>query len=121
MAVLVYSVLRLALLAVVWLVIELVTPVHGVWAVVVALLISGAISVVVLDRQRGAVGQVAAGFFGRINDRIEAATRAEDGEEAPASAPAADLPPADGPAADVADAVSGQGEAQAQGQAVDQQ
>jgi hypothetical protein len=103
MAILVYTALRAVLLAAVWLVVELVTPIHGVWAVVVALLISGAISVVVLDRQRGAVGHVAAGFFGRINDRIEASTRAED----------------DDPSDDAS--VSGEGEQAPQGESVDKQ
>ena len=39
-----------------------------------------------LDRQRGRVGHaVAAGFFGRINERIEASARAEDEDDEPAS------------------------------------
>jgi hypothetical protein len=77
-AVAAYTLLRVALFAVVWLVIELLTPINGVWAIVAAILMSGAISLIVLDRQRGAVGQAAAGFFGRINARIEASARAED-------------------------------------------
>lgn len=77
-AVLVYSLLRVALFAVVWLVIEFLTPLSGLLALAAAILISGAISLVVLDRQRGAVGAAAAGFFGRINERIEASARAED-------------------------------------------
>lgn len=77
-AILIYTLLRVALFAVVWVVVEFVTPFDGVWAAVAAILISGAISLIVLDRQRGAVGAVAAGFFGRINARIEASARAED-------------------------------------------
>lgn len=77
-AILVYTVLRVALFAVVWVTIEFLTPIHGLWAAASAILISGAISIVVLDRQRGEVGSVAAGFFGRINERIEASARAED-------------------------------------------
>ncbi len=84
-AVLVYTLLRLGLFAVVWVVIEFVSPIHGLWAAALAILISGAISIVVLDRQRGAVGSIAAGFFGRINARIEASARSEDGETSPAS------------------------------------
>ncbi len=77
-AVIVYSVLRLALFVAIWLVIDFLTPIHGLIAAAAAILISGAISVIVLDRQRGAVGEAAAGFFGRINARIEASARAED-------------------------------------------
>lgn len=80
-AILIYTLLRVALFAVVWVVVELLTPIHGVWAAVVAILISGAISIIVLDRQRGAVGALAAGYFGRINARIEASARAEDEED----------------------------------------
>lgn len=77
-AVLVYTLLRLALFLVVWAVIAFLTPIKGGWAAAAAIVMSGAISLVVLDRQRGAVGSVAAGFFGRINARIEASARAED-------------------------------------------
>jgi len=84
-AVLVYTLLRVALFAGVWVVIELVSPIHGLWAAAFAILISGAISIVVLDRQRGAVGSIAAGFFGRINARIEASARSEDDEAPPAA------------------------------------
>jgi hypothetical protein len=104
-AIVVYTVLRVALLAAVWLVIELLTPIHGVWALVIALLFSGVISVVLLDRQRGAVGSVAEGFFGRLNARIEASTRAEDEED--------DV--------DLAPAPSGEGEARPEDHPVDQQ
>ena len=88
-AVLVYSVLRLALLVAVWLVLELLTPIHGVWAVAAALLMSGAISLVVLDRPRGEAGAVAAGFFGRLNARIDASARAEDVDDDEPEAPSA--------------------------------
>jgi hypothetical protein len=58
--------------------IALLTPIKGVWAAVAAILVSGAISIIVLDRQRNKVGLAAGSFFGRINDRIEASARAED-------------------------------------------
>jgi hypothetical protein len=77
-AILVYTVLRVALFAVVWVVIEFVTPIHGVWAAAAAILISGAISIIVLDRPRNKVGLAAGSFFGRINERIDASARAED-------------------------------------------
>lgn len=74
-----YTGLRLGLLLLVWLTLLLLTPLTPLVAALAAVLISGAISLFVLDRQRSAVGQVAAGFFGRINERIEASARAEDG------------------------------------------
>lgn len=80
-AVIIYTLLRVALFAVVWVVIELVTPIHGVWAAASAILISGAISIVVLDRPRDRVGAAAGRFFGRINARIDASTRSEDDDE----------------------------------------
>ena len=93
-AVVVYTVLRLALFVAIWFAVNLLTPIHGIWAAVAAILISGAISLIVLDRQRGRVGHAAAGFFGRINDRIEASARAEDADFPPDadSLPDASLP-----------------------------
>ncbi len=102
LAILVYTLLRVGLFVVVWLLIELLTPIYGVWALVAAILVSGAISIVVLDRQRGAVGSVAAGFFGRLNARIEASARAEDDDNGD-------------------DSSSGQPESQSEDQAVGQQ
>lgn len=107
LAVLVYTVLRVALFAVVWLSIELLTPINGLLAIIAAILLSGAISLLVLDRQRGRAASVAAGFFGRINERIEASARAEDVDEAPVAPP-----PASG---------SGEGERGPEHEAVDKQ
>lgn len=73
--------LRVGLFLVVWAVLWFLTPLDALWSAVAAILISGAISVVVLDRQRGRVGLAAGGFFSRINARIDAATRAEDIDE----------------------------------------
>ena len=81
LAITVYTVLRVALFAAVWLTLELLTPISGLWAIVLAILFSGAISIVVLDRQRDRVGAVAAGFFRGINERIEASARAEDDDD----------------------------------------
>jgi hypothetical protein len=106
LAVLVYTVLRVALFLAVWLTIELLTPISGVWAIALAIVVSGAISLFVLDRQRGRVASVAAGFFGGINDRIEASARAEDVDDEPAPAPPA--------------TASGEGEQPAEHKAVDQ-
>jgi hypothetical protein len=83
LAVLVYTVLRVALFFAVWLTIELLTPINGLLAIIAAILVSGAISLLVLDRQRGRAASVAAGFFGRINERIEASARAEDVDDEP--------------------------------------
>jgi uncharacterized membrane protein YccC len=82
LSVVTYTLLRVALFAAVWLALELLTPVYGLWAIVAAILMSGAISIVVLDRPRGEVGAAAAGFFGRINARIEESARAEDVDDA---------------------------------------
>lgn len=84
-----YTVLRVLLFAGVWAVLWYLTPLDALWSAVAALLISGAISIVVLDRQRGRVGAAAGSFFSRMNERIDAATRAEDLDdvvEAPDSA-----------------------------------
>jgi hypothetical protein len=80
-AVLWYTLLRFAMLVAVWFVIQLLTPLRGVWAIVLALLISGAISLLVLNRQRDAVSTGVANFFGRINARIEESKTAEDFDE----------------------------------------
>jgi len=77
----VYTVLRVALFALVWGVIWFLTPLDAVWSAAAAILISGAISLVLLDRQRGRVGAAAGGFFSRLNARIDAASRAEDVDE----------------------------------------
>ena len=108
-AILVYTLLRVGLFAAVWVLIEFLTPIHGLWAAATAILMSGAISVIVLDRQRGAVGLAAAGFFRRINARIEASAQAED-----AAADAAE-------AQQAATGGSGESEQHPQSKAVDQQ
>lgn len=108
---LVYTVLRVALFLAVWLTVELLTPISGVWAIVLAILVSGAISLLVLDRQRGRVASVAAGFFGGINERIEASARAEDDDEPEPGA-------SDGGSGDGG---SGDGEQPAEHKPVDQQ
>jgi Protein of unknown function (DUF4229) len=104
----VYTVLRVALFAAVWLTIELLTPINGLLAIITALLVSGAVSLLVLDRQRGRAAAVAGGFFSRINERIEASARAEDVDDEPVPAP-------------TADAGSGEGEQGAEHEAVDKQ
>lgn len=88
LAVAVYTVLRVLVFLGAWALLWVLTPLDALWSAVAAILISGAISLVVLDRQRGRVGRAAGGFFARINARIDAATRAEDVDE-PEPVPAA--------------------------------
>ncbi|MCF8527769.1 MAG: DUF4229 domain-containing protein [Candidatus Nanopelagicales bacterium] len=112
----VYTVLRVALFAVVWGVIWFLTPLDAVWSAVAAILISGAISLVLLDRQRGRVGAAAGGFFSRLNARIDAASRAEDVDEPwmaeqQGAVPAVEELPAEG---------SGEGQESAEDKAVEE-
>ena len=85
----VYTLLRLALFAVIWLLIDWLTPLGPLWSAVAAILISGALSLVFLDRQRGAMAQSVGGFFGRLNSRIERSATAEDEADDAARAAAA--------------------------------
>lgn len=83
LAFLVYTLLRLVLLVAIWILIAWITPVKGLWALALALLVSGAVSLFVLDRQRDAMSVGVARFFSGINERIEASARAEDVEPLP--------------------------------------
>ena len=74
----VYTAMRVGLFLGVWLLLQLLTPLRGLWAVAVAILASGLISLFLLNRQRLAMSSVVGGFFGRINARIDAASRSED-------------------------------------------
>lgn len=97
-----YTGLRVALFAGVWLLVQVITPLRGLMAIAVALVISGVISFIVLDRSRNRASVGLAGFFKRIDDRIERSRTAEDADDpTPASA-------------------SGQGESDAEKQAVGQ-
>ena len=73
-----YTALRLAMFVGVWILLELLTPIHGLFAAAFAILISGAISIIVLNRQRDVMSASLFGFFRRLNARIDASTRAED-------------------------------------------
>ena len=81
----VYTAMRVALLAAVWLAIQVVTPMRGLLAIAVALVISGVISFIVLDRSRDRASVGLAGAFRRINDRIEQSKVAEDIDDVPAA------------------------------------
>lgn len=76
--ILVYSLLRLGLLLVVWVPLQFLTPLRGVLAIVVALLLSGVLSYLLLDRQRDAMSTVVGRVFSRIDERIERGKAAED-------------------------------------------
>lgn len=77
-AIAIYTALRFALFAITWLLLELLTPVRGWWALAVAILVSGMVSAFALNRQRDDMSVGIAGFFSRMNERIDAANRAED-------------------------------------------
>jgi hypothetical protein len=51
---------------------------RGIVLAVVAFLVSGVLSLVLLNRQRDQLGQSVGGLFSRINARIDANTRKED-------------------------------------------
>jgi hypothetical protein len=70
--------MRVGLFLAVWLLLQLITPIRGLWGLFVAIIVSGVLSAFVLNRQRTAMGEVIGRFFGGINARIDAASRAED-------------------------------------------
>ena len=82
-AILIYTLLRIGIFLVAWAIFQYLTPFKGIIGLVLAILVSGAVSFFVLDRQRDAMSTSVFGLFKRMNDRIDAATRAEDVEELP--------------------------------------
>lgn len=99
----VYTALRVALLAAVWLLVQVVTPLRGLLALAVALVISGAISFILLDRSRDRASVGLSRVFRGIDERIERSKVAEDVDDEP--------PVREAPA-------SGQGESRAHEEAV---
>jgi len=79
----VYTALRVALLAAVWLLIQVVTSMRGLLALAVALVISGAISFVLLDRSRDRASVGLSRVFRGIDERIERSKVAEDVDDEP--------------------------------------
>lgn len=77
----IYTGLRVALLIGSWLLVQVVTPLRGLMAIAVALVISGVISFIVLDRSRDRASAGLSGAFRRINERIEQSRTAEDWDE----------------------------------------
>lgn len=78
-----YTGLRVALLLAAWLLVQVLTPLRGLLALAVALVISGVISFVVLDRPRDQASAGLAGVFRRIDERIERSKTAEDVDDEP--------------------------------------
>jgi hypothetical protein len=73
-----YTSIRLALVILVWLVLQLFTPVRGLLAMALALLASATFSIIFLGRQRDAMSESMFGFFRRLNERIDASAAKED-------------------------------------------
>ena len=73
-----YTAARLLLWLAVWALLQFLTPVKGLLAVVLGLLLSSAISIIVLDRQRDVMSEGIGSFFGNINQKIANSEAAED-------------------------------------------
>ena len=73
-----YTAARLLLWLGFWALLQFLTPVKGVLAVVLGLLISSAVSIIVLDRQRDVMSEGIGSFFGNINQKIANSAAAED-------------------------------------------
>ena len=73
-----YTLLRILFFLIVWLVIQLTTPIRGVWAIALGIAISGVFSIILLGRQRDAMSGSIFGYFRRLNERIDAAAAKED-------------------------------------------
>lgn len=91
LAVLAYTLLRVLIFGAAWVLLVWLTPLDGVYAIVMAILVSGIISIPLLSHQRDLVSVGIAGFFRRMNERIDASTRAED-DPAEDDVPATDIP-----------------------------
>lgn len=74
----IYTLLRVALFLIVFGLFVWLTPLTGVYAAALAILVSSIIAIPLLSRQRDRLSMGVAGFFTRMNERIEASTRAED-------------------------------------------
>lgn len=79
-----YSALRLLILVAVG-GLAFAVGMRGMLLLVVAFVGSGVVSIFALRGSRAQFGSAVGGFFARINDRIDAATRAEDFDPIPAA------------------------------------
>ncbi len=77
----IYTLLRVVFFLAVWLLIQVTTPIRGVWAIALAIAISGIFSILFLSRQRDAMSGSVFGYFRRLNERIDAAAAKEDYED----------------------------------------
>lgn len=73
-----YTTIRLALVILVWLALQFFTPIRGLLAIALALLISALFSILFLSKQRDAMSESMFGFFRRLNERIDASAAKED-------------------------------------------
>ena len=73
-----YTTIRLALVLLVWFGLQLFTPVRGLLAVALALLISALFSILFLSKQRDVMSESVFGVFRRLNERIDASAAKED-------------------------------------------
>lgn len=106
----IYTGLRLAVLAVVWFVLQLVTPMRGLFALAAALVISGVISFALLNRSRDSASTGLSRIFGGINERIERSRTAEDHLDAEEPIAAGASPALGHPDPDSEEQAVGQGE-----------
>jgi len=74
----VYTVLRLLFVVLAWFLIQVTTPIRGIWAIALAIVVSAVFSILLLGRQRDAMSGSLFGIFRSINDRIDAAAAKED-------------------------------------------
>jgi hypothetical protein len=75
-----YTLARLGLL-VITLGIGYLLGLEGPWLIILAFLVSGLLSLVLLNNQRAQLGGRISGYFSRINQKIDANTRKEDIDE----------------------------------------
>lgn len=73
-----YTMIRLALAVLVWIAFQLFTPIRGLLAVALALLVSALFSILFLSKQRDAMSESMFGFFRRLDERIDASAAKED-------------------------------------------
>lgn len=72
-----YTLARFGLLAAT-LTVGYLAGLHGLWLLVSAFIGSGALSLIMLDRQRNAMGQKVNNYFSKLNEKIDASASKED-------------------------------------------
>lgn len=94
--ILLYTLSRVGLFLVVFLPLQLFTPLRGLFAALIAIAASGLISIFLLNRQRDAASGGIHSVFSRINQRIDSSRSAEDFDDEPYDD---ETPPSDSPTA----------------------